>query len=58
MYIIVPFISHFRKKTMKRKARMAAMLSRVNARIDHFLNAGGRPSISTVTGSDWDRRDK
>jgi hypothetical protein len=39
---------------MKWKARMTAMLSRANAIIDHFLNAGGSPSISGITGSDWD----
>jgi hypothetical protein len=55
MYIIVTLISLLRKKTMKRKARMTAMLSRANVIIDHFLNAGGSPSTSTVTRSDLDR---
>lgn len=34
------------------------MLSRSECIIDHFLNAGDRSSISTVTGSDLDRSDK
>jgi hypothetical protein len=35
---------------MERKMAMTAMLSRAKAIIDHFLNAGGSPSIR-VTGS-------
>jgi hypothetical protein len=58
MYIMVPLISHFRKETIRRNARITAMLSRANATIDHFRNAGGSPSIFPVTGYDLDRRDK
>jgi len=55
---MVALISHFKKKIMKRKARMTVMLSVANARIDHFLNEGGGPSISQVTGSALDCRTK
>jgi microsomal dipeptidase-like Zn-dependent dipeptidase len=58
MYIIVALISHCKKKTMKRNARIAATLSKANATIDHFLNAGGSPFIPAGTGSDWDGQDK
>jgi hypothetical protein len=57
-YIMVALISHFRKKIMKRKVRMTMTLSAANARIDHFLNEEGGPSISPVTGSALDRRTK
>lgn len=43
---MVALISHFKKKTMKSRARMAVMLSVANARTDHFLNEGGCPSIA------------
>lgn len=55
---MVALISHFRKKIMKRKARMTVTLSVANARIDHFLKEGGVPSISPVTGSALDCRTK
>ncbi len=55
---MVASISHLRKKIMKRKARMTMTLSVANARIDHFLNEEGGPSISPVTGSALDRRTK
>ena len=55
MYIMVPLISHFRKKTIPKKVRMTAMLSAMNARIDHFLNFWGRPSINPVTGYEMAR---
>jgi hypothetical protein len=43
---------------MKRKAGMTAMHSAINAGTDHFLNAGGSPSMHPVTGSALDRRIK
>jgi hypothetical protein len=50
---IVPLISHFRKKTLKRKVRMTAMLSRTNALIDHFLNAGTVHSLPRSPDLIW-----
>jgi hypothetical protein len=57
MYIRVPLITHFRKMTKNKKVRMTAMLSAMNARIDHFLNSRGSPSIYPFTGSEMERRD-
>lgn len=51
---MVALIFHFRMRTMKRKARMTAMHSVTNAAIDHFLNAGGSPSMHPVTASALD----
>jgi hypothetical protein len=54
IYIIVALISHFRKKTIMRKTLMTAMLSRANAIIDHFRNAGVSIAISPVMEYDLD----
>jgi hypothetical protein len=54
IYIIITLISHFRKKTIMRKTMMTAMLSRANAIIDHFRNAGVSIAISPVMEYDLD----